>query len=540
MVGIESFQILFVRLFKCNLLKSKSSRNFDNLKVACRVELSPMTWRMLVLTDRKESNNIAGKGFFVEVEKIINALDSNRKTVVIQGIGFVGAAMLAAVSNVRDARAKPMYNVVGVDLSDQISLKKIENVNKGIAPISSSDKTLEEAYADAHAMGNLFATSDPSVFEMADVIVVDINLDIHKIALGDAVNYRFSFESYMGGLQAIMDNVSEDTLIIIESTVPPGTTQKVIFPFIQEMCSTRSIDPEKIYLAHSYERVMPGSKYLDSIINYYRVYSGINDQSKDKAHEFLSSFINTSDYPLRRLGSTTASEMSKVLENSYRAMNIAFIQEWTEYAEVAGVDLFEVIDAIRDRPTHKNIMAPGFGVGGYCLTKDALLADYGYNKIFKSGKRLSMSIRAVDTNDLMPKHSFELFEKQIKNLETLNVAILGVSYLNDVGDTRYTPLGLFYDLISGRVNKLILFDPYVEFWAEKDLAVSTELYHEPNVNCIVLTVRHKQYGSLNVDDIKANFPSVEYIFDANNVLSEETTSALIEDGKYFFSVGRGN
>lgn len=476
----------------------------------------------------------------VDADKIKNALDSNKKTVVIQGIGFVGAAMLAAVSNVKDSSSKPVYNVVGVDLNDPLSQKKIENVNEGVAPISSSDKTLEKAYADAHIMGNLFATSDASVFELADIIVVDINLDIHKVALGNAADYRFSFDGYLAGLKAIMHNISENTLIIIESTVPPGTTQKVILPFIQEMCSERSIDPAKIFLAHSYERVMPGSKYLDSIVNYYRVYSGINDQSKDRTHEFLSSFINTDRYPLRRLGSTTASEMSKVLENSFRAMNIAFIQEWTEYAELAGVDLFEVIDAIRDRPTHKNIMAPGFGVGGYCLTKDALLADYGYNEIFKSGKRLSMSIRAVDTNDLMPKHSFELFEKQIKNLETLNVAILGVSYLNDVGDTRYTPLGLFYDLIIGRVNKLTLFDPYVEYWTERDVSVNTELHHDPDVNCVVLTVRHKQYGSLSIDDIKSNFPNVIYIFDANNVLSQETAYTLIESGKYYYSVGRGN
>jgi len=229
----------------------------------------------------------------VDADKIKNALDSNKKTVVIQGIGFVGAAMLAAVSNVKDSSSKPVYNVVGVDLNDPLSQKKIENVNEGVAPISSSDKTLEKAYADAHIMGNLFATSDASVFELADIIVVDINLDIHKVALGNAADYRFSFDGYLAGLKAIMHNISENTLIIIESTVPPGTTQKVILPFIQEMCSERSIDPAKIFLAHSYERVMPGSKYLDSIVNYYRVYSGINDQSKDRTHEFLSSFIDT-------------------------------------------------------------------------------------------------------------------------------------------------------------------------------------------------------------------------------------------------------
>ena len=133
---------------------------------------------------------------------------------------------------------------------------------------------------------------------------------------------------------------------------------------------------------------MPGPSYLNSIVNFYRVYSGINKESRLKAREFFESFINTQDYPLSEVHSNTAAEMAKVLENSFRAMNIAFIQEWTEYAEKAGVNLFEVIEAIRIRPTHKNIMLPGFGVGGYCLTKDPLLADWSYQNMFHSEKNL--------------------------------------------------------------------------------------------------------------------------------------------------------
>jgi len=109
---------------------------------------------------------------------------------------------------------------------------------------------------------------------------------------------------------------------------------------------------------------MPGPDYIDSIQNFYRVYSGIDENSADSVEQFLKTIISTKDYPLTRLGSTNATEMAKVLENSYRAMNIAFTVEWSRFAEEAGVNLYEVVDAIRMRPTHRNLMYPGIGVGG--------------------------------------------------------------------------------------------------------------------------------------------------------------------------------
>ena len=118
---------------------------------------------------------------------------------------------------------------------------------------------------------------------------------------------------------------------------------------------------------------MPGKNYFDSIVNYWRVYAGIDDESAKKCEKFLKKIINTKDYPLTRLSDTTSSETAKVLENSYRAANIAFIEEWGRFAEDIGIDIFEIIESIRMRPTHSNIRQPGFGVGGYCLTKDPIL-----------------------------------------------------------------------------------------------------------------------------------------------------------------------
>ena len=132
---------------------------------------------------------------------------------------------------------------------------------------------------------------------------------------------------------------------------------------------------------------MPGKNYLDSIINYWRVFAGINDISADKCAEFLSKIINVKKYPLTRLSNTNESETGKLLENSYRAVNIAFIEEWGRFAEDIGLDLFNIIDAIKMRPSHNNIMQPGFGVGGYCLTKDPRFADLSVKQIFKKKRK---------------------------------------------------------------------------------------------------------------------------------------------------------
>ena len=188
--------------------------------------------------------------------------------------------------------------------------------------------------------------------------------------------------------------------------MPPGTT-KISSNIIKEELNKRGLSSSRFTIGHSYERVMPGPNYIDSIQNFYRVFSAADKKSEDAIESFLKTIIKTDEYPLTKLYNTNATEISKVLENSYRAMKIAFIVEWSRYAEESGVNLYEVVDAIRMRPTHKNIMLPGIGVGGYCLTKDPLLASWSkQNLISKSSDLLPMSELAVQTNDLMPMHAF--------------------------------------------------------------------------------------------------------------------------------------
>ncbi|MCH8478626.1 MAG: hypothetical protein LAT56_11865, partial [Wenzhouxiangella sp.] len=301
-----------------------------------------------------------------------------RKTVCVQGRGFGGSAMATAVALADDAQGEPIYDVFGVDLPSPAGQKRVDAINAGRFPFETSDPKLQPAVARASARGNLRATTEASVYGKADIIVVDVHLDI---PFRDD-EPQLQFEGFEKALRTIGQWMQPHALVIVETTVPPGTCQKVVVPVLSEAFRQRGLDPADLLVAPSYERVMPGKEYLDSVINFWRVYSGHTEAAADQCEAFLSDVINVKDYPLTRLSSTTASETAKVMENTYRAANIAFICEWTRYAEKVGIDLYEVGGAIQKRPTHANIRYPGLGIGGYCLTKDPSFAPAAARQLF--------------------------------------------------------------------------------------------------------------------------------------------------------------
>jgi len=457
---------------------------------------------------------INGKSYKVPVGNdeagIKNFINENRgkKIVVVQGLGFVGAAMSLVVAN-----SKENYAVIGVDTATSGGYWKIASINGGDLPLVSSDQKVEQYFNQARLQGNFYATYDSYAYTLADVVVVDINLDVEKKSseLKKLDDFSVDLTMFKSAIQSILSRCKEDILMLVETTVPPGTCSKIIKPLVDEIFLKRSFNPTLFKLAHSYERVMPGENYIDSIENFYRVYSGINQKSADSAEEFLRTVIKTSEYPLTRLSNTNATEISKVLENSYRAMNIAFIQEWAELSDAAGTDIYEIISAIKMRPTHNNIMQPGLGVGGYCLTKDPLMASWASKEMFGC-RPLGQSEAAVTINDQMPLYSLELLKQRFGDaLGSKKVLFLGVSYLNDVGDTRYTPVELLFDELVSLGAEVHLHDPYLSFWEEKKLNVEKKLTAK-NIDIIIVSVRHKQFGG---DDYFSYINSVkpEYILD---------------------------
>ena len=346
-------------------------------------------------------------------------------------------------------------------------------------------------------------------------------------------------DPFAESIREIAENISEDTLIIIESTVPPGTCETIVYPIFRDVFNKRKLDIKKFYLAHSYERVMPGDQYFDSIINYWRVYAGINEESADRCAEFLCQVINTTDYPLTRLSSTIASETGKLLENSYRAVNIAFIEEWGRFAEDVGVDLYEVIDAIRLRPTHSNMRQPGFGVGGYCLTKDPLFAKIAARNILSlNGHDFPFSTQAVKVNAEMPLVTLNKLKKSFNgDLNGKTILLMGVTYKQDVGDTRFSPCEVFVNGARSQGAEVSAYDPLVKHWDEVDMDVLKELPNFADYDVIVFSVPHKEFADLSFNEWEIRNSTL--LFDANNVLTKKQISEIKKNSINYISIGRG-
>lgn len=459
----------------------------------------------------------------------------DRKIVCVQGLGFVGAAMALAIANAKDTNGLPRYNVIGIDIPNEAGYRKASSINRGVFPFENNDEDLEWAQRNAFRNGNLWATSDSEYFQYADVVVVDINLDVKYTETQEP---RLDLTLFKEAMHTLGSNIRPDTLIIVETTVPPGTCEKIVYPIIQEDLRKRNIDVNRVFIAHSYERVMPGKNYYNSIVNFWRVYSGINQESADKCEEFLKSVISTEKYPLTRLEKTTASETAKILENSYRAATIAFMEEWGRFAEEIGIDLFEVIDAIRMRPTHSNMRQPGFGVGGYCLTKDPFFAPLAAKEIFGLNMDFPFSTAAVKTNNGMPLVSLNKIEALLGgDLNGKKLLVLGVSYRQDVGDTRYSPTEIFVKDAIKRGAKVVCQDPLVTEWKEMDMAVYSEIPSFVGYDAIVFTVQHKQY--LDIHFKEELFSDGALVFDANRVLSQEQRTELAHlSAVRYASIGR--
>ncbi|HMU82473.1 MAG TPA: nucleotide sugar dehydrogenase [Leptospiraceae bacterium] len=462
----------------------------------------------------------------------------SRPVVCVQGLGFVGAAMSVAVSEAADPQGNPRFNVVGIDLPGPRGERVIRSLNEGKFPAETDDANLVAATSRAYRRGNLVATADAEAFRLASVVIVDINLDLGPTSADGEPFVDFS--GLRAAIRTFATRISPDCLVLVETTVPPGTCAHVVAPEIRACFAERGLDPDSFLLAHSYERVMPGNQYLSSITNFWRVFAGYNEAAARKCEEFLLTVVNAEDFPMSRMDTITASETAKVLENSYRATNIAFIEEWGRFAESVGVDLFQVLDAIRMRPTHNNIRQPGFGVGGYCLTKDPLFARFSATTIFKRPELdFPFSRRAVAVNNQMPLVSVGRLTGMFGgDLRGRKVLLLGVSYRPDVGDTRYSASEIFARALVEAGASVVYHDPLVHDWPEMNAVVLQKLPPASGFDAIVLAVAHREYRDFDFASwIGENRPK---ILDTNNVLSRAQIESLVARQHEVKSIGRGS
>jgi len=468
-----------------------------------------------------------------------------RKIVVVQGLGFVGAAVAAVVAAAKKKEENELcYFVIGVDLSTEAGYWKVAKINEGQTPVVSTDAELEKiTKQQACEQGNLCATVCEKAYALADVIIVDVHLDVRTRVPENTRDISINAEGFKEAIRTIGRYMAEQALVIVETTVPIGTCEHIALPILTEERAKRNITAAPM-IAHAYERVMPGPHYVHSIRNYWRAFSGIDRISAAKTRDFLESFINTTEYPLVQLGDTVSSEMAKLLENSYRAYNIAFIYEWTLLAERAGVNLFDVVEAIRmRRGTHDNMRYPGFGVGGYCLTKDSLLAQWSSNNLFGAEVDLALTLQAITTNFYMPRHTKELLlELCDGTIKDKTIAVCGVSYLPDVADTRNSPTDMFVAELEGEKAKVIVHDPVVSFWAERPTVTVTQDLQAAlcNADAVVFAVAHREYGELSPQILLDWASRPLAVIDGQNVINDEKAEILNNAGCRVAGVGKGH
>jgi len=453
----------------------------------------------------------------------------NKIKVIIQGFGVIGAS--TAVNIVSSNNFDNNFQVHCIDKKNLAGIKKIYDAKKGIFPIKSSDKLLSTYLRKALYKKRISFGFDEKEYKNADIIIVSINCDLEN---KNAIKIR----EFRQSIISILENISENTLLIIESTVPPGTCERIIYPDLKKITKQRKINIEKIYLAHSFERVTPGENYLISCRNSYRVYAGINKISEEKCKKFLKKIINVKQYPLTKLMNITSSETCKLMENSYRAVNIAFIDEWVKFSNNLNINLFDIIDSIKKRKTHNNIMLPGLGVGGYCLTKDPLFAKISTKQILKQKKQsFPLCSSAVAINQKMPNTSMDFIEQNYKKkLKEKKVLFLGVSYKNEISDLRFSPS---LDLIKKFINKkskCFYFDPFVERVNIKGLTRVQLLSQLNNFDLIVFCVNHLKFKKIKFTKKLSN--GKNYLFDLNNVLTLNQINKIKKQNINFYSLGR--
>jgi nucleotide sugar dehydrogenase len=508
---------------------------------------------------------------FERLKKVVTEQRAlGREIVVVMGLGFVGAVMAAIVADAQDEKGHPSKFVVGMQRPSTRSYWKIPLLNRGLSPVSAEDPEVASMIDRCvNKKKTLSATYTYDALKLADVVIVDVQCDYLKESLGNIRNGRADMEALEESLEIIATHVSPETLILIETTVAPGTTEQVAYPIIKKIFRKRGIQSDPL-LAHSFERVMPGRNYVASIRDFWRVCSGVNEEATRRVVKFLNEVINTEKYPLTVLDRPIESETAKIVENSFRATILAFLDEWSLFAEHNGVDLIKVINAIKVRPTHNNIIFPGPGIGGYCLPKDGGLGLWAYRHIHGFEDDIfKITPLAIDINDTRALHVAQLTRDALRNMgrpiASAEILVLGASYREDVGDTRYSGSELIIRRLTEMGSELRVHDPYVLHWWEfekqdeypvssdslkrffrgqeklKDIRVEQDLKKAlDGTDAVIFAVRHKHYLNLDPDELVENAKGPIAVIDCFGILDDERIKRYFELGCEVKGLGRGH
>ena len=380
-------------------------------------------------------------------------MEIHKQKICIIGLGYIGlpaAAMFASNG----------YKVVGVDINNKV----IDALEKGEVIIE--EPYLKNIVQQEVISGNLTASKEP---QEADVFIIAVSTPLTKDKNADMSFVKKATES-------IIPYLRKGNIVVLESTSPTGTVKNLIIPILKK--SGLKIG-EELYIGYCPERVLPG-QILFELVNNNRVIGGINRKSAEKIKDLYQTFVKGEIY----LTDTITAEMCKIVENTYRDVNIAFANELSKICENIGVDVWEVVKLCNKHP-RVNIHLPGPGVGGHCLAVDPWF-------MVEQNPELAKIIKlARETNDSMPQFIFNKIESILKNIKgAKKVTILGITYKANIDDTRESPIINLIGLLEKHNYKISVVDPYVKEFRHK---VENVVEAAKDSGLLILAINHKNF-----------------------------------------------
>lgn len=433
-------------------------------------------------------------------ETLLKKIESREIVVGVVGLGYVGLPLAVE-------KAKAGFKTIGFD----VQAKKVELVNAGhnyIGDVVDSD--LEELVK----AGTLTATTDFSFVKDVDFIAICVPTPLDAHQQPDISYVRSSTE-------AVSKYLKKDTMVVLESTTYPGTTEELIKPILEEGSGLKC--GEDFYLGFSPERVDPGN-LIYKTKNTPKVVGAIG---KDATEVIAAMYRAVLEGDVYEVSSPAVAEMEKILENTYRNINIGLVNELTMLCRKMGISMWEVVDAAKTKPYGFQAFYPGPGLGGHCIPLDPYYLSW---KAREYGFHTSMIESSMMINDQMPEYCVEragkILNESEKSLKNAKVLILGVAYKNDIDDYRESPALRVIEVLEREGANVSFYDPWVSEYRYKGKTVAgeKELTAEllESADLVMVTAAHT---NVDYDFVQQHAKAV---FDTKNAMKAVKSRGNIE------------
>ena len=413
--------------------------------------------------------------------------------ITILGLGYVGIPlMIRCLEN--------GSKVYGVDIDNN----KIESLKKGVSPIK--EEGVEEKLKEIGSKV-VFTTDIDRAIQNSETVIVCVPTPADCNHIPDLSFIETAAEQ-------ISKSLKKDQLVIIESTIYPGTTEEIIMPTLEKSGLKAGRD---FYLAYCPERIDPGNEKWN-VSNLPRVVGGVDGVSLDKAVEFYKQITSGS---VTGLSSIKAAEATKIMENTFRDVNIAFVNEMAKSFDKAGIDINEVIRGAVSKPFGFMPHHPGCGVGGHCIPVDPYYLIEKAKEVGFDHKFLSL---AREINNSMPNYAVELLEEEVEKLgervEGVNIGVMGLAYKKDVDDIRESPALKIIEILKSKRANVLSFDPFIK--EKSNVDDLRELFDK--VEFVILATDHSEFTNMDLGLLKEN--RVKVIIDGRNCLDKKKVRSL--------------